>query len=482
MLLGKNVGQDGAILLSRIVDASPPAKAHIATLSKIGYDFNTAVSDIIDNSITANAQNIYIEFELINHSASLFIIDDGDGMIESDLIANMSIGCKDPSDDRTAGDLGRFGAGLKTASFSQAEILSVISSTKDTAIAAAVWDKNIVKKTNRWDLKVLDPAEIVPLMPENYRSIEKGTIVRWDNITSIRHLSHSHDAQQQIDTLCAGLHSHVGLFFHRFLPKEGAVRIKINNRAVEAIDPFMRRLPGSEELQSTSFRTGADKNKDKVHISAYRLPFFTNMKPKDLDFYGGQSHITQTQGLYIYREKRLIVAGGWMGMNKRSSNLTGLCRIQVDVPSSLDDEWSTDVKKSSLQIPFKVKEKIKQLMATPCESSKRSHTHRATKEKANNYWLINVNKDSGITSYEIDPVNSEIRALMENLHTSSKQKMVRYLSQLAAAFPVMHVFNTLSESYKNISSAPSSEEEIAVLLARLNEPYDDDLHVDEEKT
>ena len=48
--------------MSRLVDASPPAKAHITALSKIGYDFNTAVSDIIDNSITARSKNIDIEF------------------------------------------------------------------------------------------------------------------------------------------------------------------------------------------------------------------------------------------------------------------------------------------------------------------------------------------------------------------------------------------------------------------------------------
>ena len=113
--------------MSRSVDASPPAKNHLAVMSRMGYDFNTAVADILDNSIAAKARAINIEFYLNGDSAIFWIEDDGIGMSENELIKNMSIGCKNADDERAEGDLGRFGAGLKTASFSQAGILSVLT-------------------------------------------------------------------------------------------------------------------------------------------------------------------------------------------------------------------------------------------------------------------------------------------------------------------------------------------------------------------
>ena len=476
MLLGINADLNGVALLSRIVDARPPARAHISTLSKIGYDFNSAVSDIIDNSITANARNIQIKFNKNGSDAvELFIIDDGDGMSESELIENMSIGCKDPQDNRAPGDLGRFGSGLKTASFSQAEILTVITKNINSDLAAAIWDKDVVRKTNRWDLKVLDGHEISSFLPREHKSFEKGTIVRWDKLASIQSLSHSHEAQEQINTLTAELHSHVGLFFHRFLADKNYLKIKINGRDVKEIDPFMIRLPGSEELQNATFRTGPDRNKDKVSIIAYRLPFFTKMKPEDIKFYGGQSHITQTQGLYIYREKRLIVAGGWMGLNKSASNLTGLCRIQVDVTSSLDDEWSTDVKKSSLQMPSKVKERIKKLLVTPCNSSKRTYTTRGVKQKTNDCWHEIVNEDGVITAFEIDIENPLLKNIVKELDISVAKKLLQYLEQIAITLPMVNIHNLLSVSFKSSQDiTPLFDDDLEKIARRLKEHKEKD--------
>jgi hypothetical protein len=453
--------------MSRKVDASPPPKAHIETLSKIGYNFNTAIADIVDNSISAKSKNIRIDFYQVDDEAICFIADDGVGMTETELITNMSIGCKDPTDERTSGDLGRFGAGLKTASFSQASVLSVISKTKSSPIAAAVWDKAAVAEFG-WMLEVLDAPEIQNIIPTEYNNFEKGTIVRWDNIWAIQEMLHSPDKQLQIDELCAKLHSYIGLYFHRFLSKPHSINIKINNRPVVAIDPFMRHIKGSEELAGTSLR-GGKYGKDRIVITAYRLPFFTNMTQSQLDIYGGEASIRQEQGLYVYREERLIVAGGWMGLQK-NLNLAGLARIQVDIPASLDNEWSTDVKKSSLQIPSKVKQQIRRLISKPVAASKGAYIYRGKQEVENNFWLINHDERNDRITYQIDSKNTKIRDLMEQLDPPGKRQLALYLLSLAESIPVNHIYAAMGNSLKSISQNDLNDEaNIMDLIASLND-------------
>lgn len=452
--------------MSRKVDASPPPKAHIEALSKIGYNFNTAIADIIDNSISAKSKNIQIGFYQIDDVAICFIADDGVGMTEPELITNMSIGCKDPTDERTRGDLGRFGAGLKTASFSQASILSVISKTKSSPVAGAVWDKAVVAESG-WMLEVLDTPEIQNIIPTAYNDFEKGTIVRWDNIWAIQEVLHSPDKQLQIDELCTKLHSYIGLYFHRFLSKPHSITIKINNRPVVAIDPFMRSIKGSEELAGTSLR-GGGYGKDRLVITAFRLPFFTSMTQSQLDLYGGEASIRQNQGLYIYREERLIVAGGWMDLQK-NLNLAGLARIQVDIPASLDNEWSTDVKKSSLQIPQKVKQQIRRLLSKPVAASKGAYVYRGKQEVENHFWLINQDERNDCITYQIDSQNSKLKVLMKQLDSTGKRQLAQYLLSLAETIPINHIYAAMGNSPRSISQDDlNGEKNIMDLIASLD--------------
>ena len=453
--------------MSRLVSAEPNAKAHLAALSRIGYDFNSAVSDILDNSITANAKNIEIEFYLENNHAIFFIADDGDGMTESDLITNMSIGCKDPYEDRTKGDLGRFGAGLKTASFSQARITSVITKTENSSCAGAVWDKSIIEE-HGWKLQVLDLVEITKILPQDYDHLKTGTIVRWDVIDIIKALLHSPEMQLQIDKLCDALQSHVGLYFHRFLSEAPTVNISINKRTVSAIDPFMINIKGSEELPSASLR-GGKAGKDKIIIQPYRLPFFTSMSQSEIDNYGGEASIRQNQGLYIYREKRLIIAGQWMGL-QRYSNLSGLTRIMVDIPSSLDNEWSTDVKKSSLQIPPKIRDRIQRLISKPVQASKGAYTHRGKQEIANQFWLVNHDERNNLLTYEIDPENPNLRSMIDRLSAADKIQFAKYLASLAAAIPLNHIYGSMDKSSRSIVQTNITDDtKVKELIARFND-------------
>ena len=116
-----------------VINLSPPASSLIESIRSIGYSFDTAVADIVDNSISALAKNIEVNISPPeNGNLSVAILDDGTGMTRDELVIAMSLGGKGPRAKRDAGDLGRFGLGLKTASFSQAKKLLVITKLKMT--------------------------------------------------------------------------------------------------------------------------------------------------------------------------------------------------------------------------------------------------------------------------------------------------------------------------------------------------------------
>ena len=107
--------------------AEPRADALIESLRSFGYSPESAIADLIDNSVSAQARHVDVHFEWAGRDSWVRILDDGEGMDEAVLFNAMRPGSTNPLDTRTSEDLGRFGLGLKTASFSQARELTVVS-------------------------------------------------------------------------------------------------------------------------------------------------------------------------------------------------------------------------------------------------------------------------------------------------------------------------------------------------------------------
>ena len=87
----------------------PRADSLLESSRSYGYDLKTALADIIDNSITAKAKNIWILHDWNEKDSVIAILDDGNGMSEKELREAMRLGSVSPSEDRETGDLGRFG-------------------------------------------------------------------------------------------------------------------------------------------------------------------------------------------------------------------------------------------------------------------------------------------------------------------------------------------------------------------------------------
>lgn len=450
--------------MASIINATPPPSTHLATLAKMGYSFNTAVGDIIDNSISANASEI--EISLVKHDDSyrLTIADDGTGMSEKELLDNMVIGCKDPSRDRDPLDLGRFGAGLKTASFSQARVLTVVSRQKGGKFAGARWDTDLIKSRNEWCLLHLDKNEIEEtLYFDNIENLSTGTFVVWDGINLLSDLD-SFSAEVSAGSLVRELHSHIGLHFHRFI--SSSLSIKINGQLVRNIDPFMRGLSGYAEGHEEKIRS---KN-GTIVVKAHTLPRPSTLPLEILELHGGAKNITEGQGIYLYRNKRLILGGGWHGVAK-TSELHNLARIQVDINSNMDEEWQTDVKKSRLTIPLKVRQVLKRILPAPIAVSKRKHTYAGKTESTSPLWLIKSNERVGEESvtYLVDLKNEELNEVLDGLDRGKRALLINYLRDLSEELPVKHIYASFAAHPASTQAKENLDREIEELVNSLYE-------------
>lgn len=432
--------------MSRTQDLSPSPKSHIKTLMRIGYHMSSAIADILDNSITAEAKRIEVIAPPGLETPLVSIFDDGYGMDEIELIENMRIGCKDPSVAREQGDLGRFGSGMKTASFSQARRLTVITKKIGCPIAAAVWDIDEIERMDTWCLEILDEDEIeaLPSLQINSSS-RQGTQLIWEKLTCIQKGSHAPDGNTELASRLSELDDYIALHFHRFMEGKNKRRFLINNREIKPINPFMTGADGYQEGRSEKLRCKGGYIVIKTHV----LPHFNRMNPDQMRRLGGNSGITQNQGLYIYREDRLINAGGWLGLAK-NSQLGALARVQIDVPTSIDHEWSTDVKKSSLQLPPRIKNELKKFLNDPIKRSKRTYTYRGKVDVANSYWKIAEDENTGIITYHFDPQNPLLIETLATCDSGITNAFVSYLKELSQSLPINHIYQKMSESPTDI--------------------------------
>jgi len=425
-------------------DMSPEPKSHIKTLMRIGYDFNSAIADIIDNSITAKAKKINIICPPETDNPFLTIVDNGIGMEPEELIQNMRIGCKDPNQKRDAGDLGRFGSGMKTASFSHARRLTVISHKKGKKIAAACWDIDEIEEKNAWCLRELNEKDIKDLEHLDKELIKGvGTQLIWEKIKKFEETDHN-NSKNSIETSMVDLNKYLALHFHKFLQGPNKINIYVQKLQVEPVDPFLTTKKGYQEgpTDETFVKGG------KLQIKSHTLPHHSNLTQSEIDSIGGMEEIYKGQGLYIYRENRLIIAGGWMGLS-RTYQLGKLARIEINIPSGLDDDWSTDVKKSSLQLPQKIKNRLKNLIQQPIKKSKRTYNFRGKKEEAGEYWKIIETRDKN-TIYQIDTGNNELIKIAKETPKKNISNLKEYLKNLAKNLPINHIHSKVSSDPKSI--------------------------------
>jgi hypothetical protein len=330
-------------------EVPPDPGALIESMRAFGYSLPTAIADLVDNSITAGARNIQIRFEWAGAESSVLVSDDGSGMDEPTLVEAMRLGSRSPVERRSPNDLGRFGLGLKSAAWSQARSLTVLTKADGGSVSCRRWDLDHVSALKRWNL--LDrPTSHGERVLEELKALPHGTAVLLEKADRLVGTAKSDDrgAQERFLALVRAAAEHLGMVFHRFLTGHSAMTIAFNSATVEAWDPFLTRHPATQPQPTEDLLlTGR-----RVHVAPYVLPHVSKLDSAAHSRAAGPRGWNAQQGFYVYRADRLLVAGDWLGLKRmQQEEHFKLARIRVDLDNTMDEQWQIDVRKATARIP-----------------------------------------------------------------------------------------------------------------------------------
>jgi hypothetical protein len=405
----------------------PPSAASLtASLRDLGYSLETAVADLIDNSISADATEVKVFCDMSRNAPVLVIADNGRGMTGEEVIGALRHGATDPRKKRGPKDLGRFGLGLKTASFSQCRRLTVVSTVNGNH-AGGEWNLDEVEKTDDWFISVLDSDEIAS---QPYIDVldGTGTLIIWRDLDRLFEDETGRRRDEIVNEKLTIVERHLSLVFHRFLAGEVKGRRKlticINGHPITPFDPFCRKNEATQVLPEETVWV----DDEAISMQPYILPHHSRLSASEYDYYQGRSDFISNQGAYVYRNGRLMAWGDWFRMVPKGE-ATKLARVQIDFPNSLDEAWTIDIKKSRARPPHAVRERLRQIIAKIANRSVTVHRGRGQRlfqEDRAPLWERYA--DRGGICYEI---NAE-----HPLITSMSQKLVAEDGLFAGVAPV----------------------------------------------
>ncbi len=428
----------------------PQADILMGSMRSMGYSFEAAIADVVDNSISADSENVRILFPISpSEKNAVGILDDGHGMSQDTLFEAMRYGSTSSEATRNPKDLGRFGLGLKSASLSQCRVLTVVSYWNGE-LCAYQWNYDHIIEKKEWLVLHLNDEEIKQLpYYDNLKAQAKGTLVIWQEFDI---LSKSNDGQvyNALDELKDVVAKHIALIFHRFMSRsKNSISMYVNNKKLIAFDPFLESHPKTTCKKEISIAIN-DSHGCEQHIKVRPciLPYLSDMDEKDKRLIGGVEEMRSKQGFYVYRNERLIIWGHWFGMSRRHE-LTKNTRIRVDIPNALDDIWSIDIKKQVATIPKRIQNQLKKTVDEALDISVVKQTHRGRKTKVNDdidhiwdrmegrskTYYYQINRDSKFIKYILNKVSEEDVVYIDML-----------LSEIEKTIPLQQIYLDKSNS------------------------------------
>ena len=394
------------------------------------YDLAAALADLIDNSIKAGAGTVNLLCHYAGGSPEIRILDDGCGMSPGELRAAMRPASADPRAERSPDDLGRFGWGMKSASFSQCLDLTVIS-RRDGELSGARWD---LENLGDWSMGVLSEKECLKRCSAELTAAD-GTEVIWNRCDRLSE-DETLDAAA-FNQLVTQARSRLALTFHRFIGGKGGARrvsIVLNGLQVEKLDPFLSDHPATQILDEEvlRLREGGD-----IRVRPYILPHFGKLTQAQQSSLEGAEGMVRNQGFFVYRGNRLIMHGTWFGL-VRHGELSQLTRVSVDIPNSLDSAWKITVDKSNALLPSLLRTRLRDVVtklkgrAVAPFRRKPKKTGDAAKTKT---WVRTVR--NGMINYRINRDHPFIARLLNNPDRNSEIRSL--LGIIEQSFPVAQI-------------------------------------------
>ena len=340
------------------VEVTPSARRLLESLRDIGYDFVTAVADVVDNSIAAGARRVDVVIEFDGPRSRVLIADDGGGMTEADLNEALRLGTRR---EYFEDELGRFGLGLKTASLSQCRRMTVVTRRAliNRRFSVRTLDLDLVIDTDRW--VIVDPGRTPAVEDaEGWLDAGPGTVVVWEELDRVLPESRPEGgwARRRLDGLAERTAAYLAMVFHRFL--EGGVPqrelvISVNGEKVAPWNPFAPSEQYSLALRSEEFELVVGDYAGCVTLAPYVLPSRNRFSSfGEFERFSGPQKWNRQQGLYIYRADRMIQSGGWCG-SRAADEHTKLARAALDFPPELDALFQVNVAKMRVSLPAQLR-------------------------------------------------------------------------------------------------------------------------------
>ena len=355
-----------------------PSKFMNQVLRGSAYSFSTAIADLLDNAIEAEAKNveIIVDFDELRVS----IVDNGKGMDDPTHFESMKVASETRAYSKD--DLGKYGTGMKAASLSQARCLTVATRKRgENLITVRRIDMDHITATNDWSrvTLVMDESALPDEVLEKLR-VNPGTAVIWDNIDTLFVSGSLNEtgARSELKKQLGPLEDHLGMTFHKFLdgevPDRDPLEITLNGQAIPSWDPFCRAESASTfSVPSPDFIV----NGVPFAVKGYVLPGEKEFSSKQaFKRAGGAKKWVQSQGFWVYRNHRLIRGGGWLGMRSPDTH-TILARVAIDFPSSLDPIFNVNVAKSKIELPQTVKNWLEPIVVDSISKAKKRYASQS---------------------------------------------------------------------------------------------------------
>lgn len=447
--------------MSELINNPPEASALMEASRSFGnYDLAAALADLIDNSISAGANNIRIDCEYRKIDPLIRIADNGCGMNRQELIDAMRPASQNPMEERDEHDLGRFGLGLKTASFSQARELTVIS-TRDNDTNAATWDLDNIQN---WNMRLSSGEEASQLLLENLLFKTKTEII-WRKLDRI--MDGGSLERADFNRLITSSADQLSLIFHRYLegssnPEHRQIQLYLNGDCLKPHDPFKTKHPATQELETEEMRI----SNSIITVTPFILPHYSKLARDEYEQLAGEEGYIKNQGFYVYRNRRLIIHGTWFKI-VRHGELSKLARVRVDIPNSLDAQWRLTVDKSDAQIPTVVKRRLRDLTEHIGHTSSRVYRQRGSKVQNRNLtpiWVRTVKK--GQIKFSVNPSHPAIKSFSDSLGNVQRSIFAELLGMVASGFPVEALHTDYSDNPNKLVQSDATPDDLVIFTER----------------
>jgi hypothetical protein len=426
-----------------VEEAVPRPEYLIKSIAEQGYSLETSLADLIDNSVSAKASKVEILVDPQNEPFVLFLADDGEGMDEASLRLNMQFPSSSPEAKRKASDLGRFGLGLKTASFAQTRCFTVISRKKGASLySARTWDVEYLKN-GEWSIIVNSEKETEQLLSKyqqlsrtflnEFKKFTPNTIVVWQGLYKFEeYLEPSNKSAALKKEITEITSEYLSLVFHRFLDKMDPLQIRVNNKLILPFNPFPENQTDLRKVESNqrAFQT------ENLRIEGYILPSRSLEESKGPSEWAlPNKSLMDMEGIYIYRANRIILYGGWNGIIKKAPRLQ-LARLKVDIGNSVDNLFHLNVAKSSIAIPHELRMAFLRYISLLKEEAEREYHNRGIrsftgKQKEDKFVLFSrrsTNKGVVLEANEEFPLLSELKSELTSEQNSKLKTLLRLIN------------------------------------------------------